>query len=96
MTAWSVGSSLPQVKGGLFEMSIVMWPHPGAQLSLTAESAAFVVGDIPRLSEVPPDYSDLDRAALGDEVAAWDSSFEPVSAIFLDPQPADHRTLGGG
>lgn len=87
LTAWSVGSSTPQVKGQLLGLSLIMWPHPGAQLSLTAESAAFFVGDVPGLLEGPPDYTDSDRAALGHEVACWDSPFEPVSAVFLDRAP---------
>jgi hypothetical protein len=84
LTAWSIGSSIPQAKDQLFRLSLVMWPHPGARLSLIAESAAFFAGNVPGLAEAPPDYTDGDRAALGHEVACWDSSFEPLSAIFLD------------
>lgn len=84
LTAWSVGSSVPQARDQLFGLNLVMWPHPGAQLSLTAESAAFFAGDVPGLAEAPPDYTDRDRAELGHEIACWDSSFEPVSAVFLD------------
>lgn len=40
MTAWSIGSSVPRAKDQIFGLNLVMWPHPGAQLSLTAESAA--------------------------------------------------------
>jgi hypothetical protein len=61
-----------------------MWPYPGARLFLTAESAAFVVGEVPGLSEAPPDYSDRDRTLLGDLVAGWHSAFEPVSVAFSD------------
>ncbi len=84
LTAWSVGSSVPRGNEGLFQISLIMWPHPGARLSLTAESAAFFVGNVPGLAEAPPDYGDVDRAALGHEVASWESAFEPVSAVFLD------------
>lgn len=87
LTAWSIGSSVPQAKDQLFGLSLVMWPHPGAQLSLTAESAAFFIGNVPGLDEAPPDYTDRDRAALGEEIAGWDSLFEPVSAVFLDRAP---------
>jgi len=87
LTAWSVGSSVPSAKDRLFGLSLVLWPHPGARLMLTAESAAFFVGDVPGLSEAPPDYSQGDRRALDSEVAGWDSPFEPVSAVFLDPAP---------
>ncbi|WP_077490694.1 hypothetical protein [Sinomonas mesophila] len=84
LMAWAVGSSHPQVMDGLFGLRLVMWPHPGAQLSLTAESAAFFVGDVPGLSEAPPDYTDLDRTTLGQQVAGWESPFEVVSAAFLN------------
>ena len=49
LTAWSIGSSVPQAKDRLFSLSLVMWPHPGARLSLTAESAALDVGHGPGL-----------------------------------------------
>lgn len=84
LTAWSVGSSVPRVKDRLFGLSLVMWPHPGARLSLTADLAAFFAGEVPGLADAPPDYTDLDRPTLGQEVACWDSSFEPASAVFLD------------
>lgn len=89
LTAWSVGSSVPSANGRLFSMNLVMWPHPGAHLSLTAESAAFFVGEVPGLSKTPTDYSDYDRALVVGEVASWESWFEPVSAVFLDSAPAD-------
>lgn len=89
LTAWSVGSSAPRAKDRLFSLSLVMWPHPGARLSLTAESAAFFVGQVPGLAEAPPDYTDRNRATVVGEVARWESMFEPVSAVFLDSSPAD-------
>ena len=87
LTAWSIESSLPQTMDQLFRLRLVMWPSPGAHLLLAAENAAFFVGDVPGLSEVPPDYSDLDRGTLGQEVAGWESSFESVRAAFVDPVP---------
>lgn len=87
LTAWSIGSSVPQAQDRLFRLSLVLWPHPGAWLSLTAEAAAFFAGVIPGLTEAPPDYTDRDGATLGHEVARWDSIFEPVSAVFLDGAP---------
>lgn len=87
LTAWSVGSSVPTAKGRLFGLSLVMWLPPGVRLMLTAESAAFFLGDVPGLSAAPPDYTELDRAAVAAELAGWDSQFEPVSAVFLDPAP---------
>ncbi|HEY0690132.1 MAG TPA: hypothetical protein VGD71_13955 [Kribbella sp.] len=87
LKAWSVGSSRPRAEDRLFELSLVMWPHPGAQLTLAAESAAFFVGDVPGLSGAPPDYTGLDRDGVASEIADWGSPFEPVSAVFLDPAP---------
>lgn len=93
LTAWSVGSSVPSATDGLFGLSLVMWPHPGARLTLRAASAAFFVGDVPGLAEAPPDYTDRDRAVLGRDVAGWDSPFEPSSAVFLDraSKSSEHR-----
>lgn len=87
LTAWSVASSVPSTKDGLFGMSLVMWPHPGARLSLIAQSAEFFVGDVPGLSAVPPDYTENDRDAAASELAGWASPFELVSAVFLDQAP---------
>lgn len=87
LTAWSIGSSAPSAKDRLFGLSLVMWPHPGAQLTLTAESAAFFVGDVPGLPAAPPDYGSGDRCLIAAEIPGWDSPFEPVSAVFLDPAP---------
>ncbi|MEV4260223.1 hypothetical protein [Kribbella sp. NPDC049584] len=89
LTAWSVGSSVPRADNQLFSLNLVMWPHPGAQLSLTAETAAFFVGEVPGLSAAPPDYAGRDREAVVGEVASWGSIFEPVSAVFLDAAPID-------
>jgi hypothetical protein len=87
LTAWSISSSVPSVNGRFLELSLGMWPAPGAQLSLTAESAAFFVGDVPGLPVAPPDYTSGDRGSIAAELAGWNSSFEPVSAVFLDPAP---------
>jgi hypothetical protein len=89
LTAWSVGSSSPSAENGLFGLSLVMWPHPGARLSLIAEAAAFYAGDVPGLPEVPPDYGQGDRRAVFSEVANWSSPFEPTSAVFLDAAPRE-------
>lgn len=87
LTAWSVGSSAPRTQDRLFELTLVMWPHPGAQLGFTAESAAFFIGDVSALSETPPDYSKGDSVNVRGEVARWDSSFTPVCAVFRDAAP---------
>lgn len=82
LTAWSVGSSQPVVDKGLLTLTLNMWPHPGARLSLKAESAAFFVGRVPGLPDSPPDYTELDRATVGDQLAGWGSPFEVISAAF--------------
>lgn len=81
LTAWSIGSSTPRAEGRVFSLNLSMWPAPGAQLTVVAESAAFFAGDVPGLDEVPPDYS----AGVRDGLADWDSEFTPVHAVFLDP-----------
>lgn len=88
LTAWSVGSSVPGPRNGLFGLSLVLWPHPGARLQVTSEAAAFFVGQVPGLPEVPPDYLDLGPTQLADEVAHWGSTFVPLGAAFLDVAPA--------
>jgi hypothetical protein len=87
LTAWSIGSSVPSSPDQLFGLSLVMWPHPGAKLTLIAESAAFVVGDVLGLPEAPPDYTEGNRDAIASHIAGWNSLFEPVAAAFLDPAP---------
>jgi hypothetical protein len=86
LTAWSVGSSRPRVDGRAFELILSMWPPPGSRLSLTAENAMFFTGDVPGLSEAPTDYTARSRESIGNGVAGWCSSFEPISAVFLDPR----------
>lgn len=86
LTAWPVGSSVPGMKDGLFEFRLYMWPPPCAQLVLVAESAAFFVGDVPNLRETPLDYGVGDRRLIDSDLAGWESSFEPASAVFLHPK----------
>lgn len=81
LTAWSIGASTPRAEGGVFSLTLGMWPAPGAQLIVVAESAAFFTGDVVGLDEIPPDYS----AGVRDGLAGWDSDFIPVHAVFLDP-----------
>jgi hypothetical protein len=85
LTAWSIGSSVPVDENGTFTLTLSMWPAPGAQFSVAAESAAFVAGDVPGLEDVPPDYGVLDVAAVRKGLAGWDSEFVPVHAVVLDP-----------
>lgn len=84
LTAWTVGRSRPHLDRGLFRLDLNLWPAPGAELKLEAESAAFFAVDVPGLPEAPPDYSDPDRMKIKAEIAAWESPFEPVHAVFYD------------
>lgn len=80
LTAWSIGASEPSVNAGIFNMKLSLWPAPGAQLNVVAGSAVFVLGDVPSLGDIPPDYS----AGMGAGVANWDSEYGPVHAAFLE------------
>lgn len=44
---------------------------PRAQLSLTAEGAAFSVGNVPGLDETPPDYTDRDLDVSDQTIGNW-------------------------
>jgi hypothetical protein len=85
-TAWTVGGSVTSNAGRLFGLKLGMWPAPGAQLSLVAESASFFAGDVPGLDRIP-DYVDDDEATIRAQLAGWHSEFTPVHAVFLDPAP---------
>jgi len=84
LTAWTVGGSVPRNENRLFGLRLGLWPAPGAQLSLTAESAAFFAGDVPGLTETPPDYGDDDETAIRAGLAGWNSQFSPVHAVFVN------------
>lgn len=84
-TAWNVISSTPQCSDRLFELSLLCWPE--GHLELSAESAAFFVGDVAGIGESPPDYSD-DESVVQTGLAGWRSIFTPVHAVFLDPAPS--------
>ncbi len=86
-TAWTIGGSAPRNKDRLFGLKLAMWPAPGAELNLIAESAAFYVGDVPGLGGVPS-YVDDDEATIRAGLAGWHSEFTPVHAVFLDPAPS--------
>jgi hypothetical protein len=85
-TAWTVGGSIPRNHDGLFGLTLGMWPAPGTQLTLIAESAAFLAGDVPGLDQIP-DYGEDDEPTIRAELANWRSSFTPAHAVFLDPAP---------
>jgi hypothetical protein len=86
-TAWTVGGSVISNIDQLFGLEFGMWPAPGAQLRLRAESAAFFLGDVPGLERIP-DYVSDDEATVRANLASWHSQFVPVHAVFLDPAPA--------
>lgn len=86
-TAWTVGSSVVTSSDRLFGLELGLWPAPGSQLTLAAESAAFFAGDVPGLDRIP-DYLDDDEPTIRAQLASWQSEFVPVSAVFLDPAPA--------
>lgn len=82
LVAWTVGGSTPGRADDALSLSLVMWPHPGAVLELEAGSGAFIVGDVPGLGEVPPDYVAEAWDDVSRSIAVWDSEFLPVSATF--------------
>jgi hypothetical protein len=86
-TAWTVVGSIPQNVNRLFNLKLGMGPSPGAEFNIVAEKAAFFVGDVPHLDQVPPAYGD-DDVTISNQIPAWDSSFTPVYAVFLDRAPA--------
>lgn len=84
LTSWTVGGSVTQ-HDGLFGLKLGLWPSPGAHLSLVAERAQFVAGDIPGLPETPPNYGDDDDRTIRAGLAHWAAQFSPTHAIFVDP-----------
>jgi hypothetical protein len=85
-TAWTVGGSVVTSTDRLFGLELGLWPAPGAQLTLGAESAAFFAGDVPGLDRIP-DYLDDDEPTIRAQLASWRSAFMLVSAVFLDRSP---------
>lgn len=84
-TAWNVVSSTPRCSDRLFELSLLCWPD--GHLELSAESAAFFVGDVADIGESPPDYYS-DESTIQAGLAGWHSTFTPINAVFLDPAPS--------
>ncbi len=78
-TAWTVGGSTVHVDDGLFSMELGLWPGPGAQVELVAESAAFFAGDVPGLDDVPPNYVEDDEETICSNLPNWDSPFRVIS-----------------
>lgn len=84
LTAWNVAGSTPRVANQLLTLTLAMSPH--SELELVAESAAFYVGDVPGLAEMP-DYSSSDEDALNAGLATFSSLFRPIHAVFLERAP---------
>lgn len=85
-TAWTVDGSVVTTKDRLFGLELGLWPAPGAQMTLSAQGAAFLAGDVPGLDRVP-DYLEDDEVTIRAQLASWQSEFEPLRAVFLDPEP---------
>lgn len=81
-TAWSVITSTPGCAGRLFGLSLKFWPE--ACLELSAEKAAFFIGNVAGIGAAPPDYAG-DESTMQAGLAGWRSAFTPVHAVFLDP-----------
>lgn len=82
LIAWSVGSSVARSLGGLFELSLSMWPHPGSDVVVRGAGAFFVSGDAVGIGQIPPDYTINDRESVRGRIPGWDSEFAPHSATF--------------
>ncbi len=75
--------SKPDVEANRFTLELVCLR--GWRLSVVASSAEFFVGDIPGLSEAPPNFVEDDEQTIAEAMPAWDSIFEPRWATFVDP-----------
>jgi hypothetical protein len=85
-TAWNVVGSEPRAADSVFGLELSFSPE--ARLSLSASHAAFFTGEVPGLSDTPPNYGGADEPAIRAQLAGWNSNFIPVHAVFLDPAPA--------
>jgi hypothetical protein len=64
LTAWTVGGSVAGIEDSLLRLDLGLWPAPGAQFEMVAGAAAFFVGDVPGLGELPPDYVEDDEQTI--------------------------------
>jgi hypothetical protein len=86
-TAWNVlGSSIKRHEDAL-QLDLAMWPQ--AELSLRAASTAFIVGNVPSLGSVPPDYGMDNEETIRAGIADWHADFEPVQAVSMSVDQAD-------
>jgi hypothetical protein len=60
----------------------------GWSLKASATSAEFFVGDIPNLPETPPDFAEDDAVTVAAGMPAWNASFRPMWATFIDRHPS--------
>jgi hypothetical protein len=86
LTAWTVVSSEPVARGGMWSLSLGF--VPSARMELEADSAEFFVGNVPGCDEAPPNYTEADDATIRAGLPSWTSTFEPIHAVFLDPAPS--------
>jgi hypothetical protein len=93
LTARTVVSSEPIVRGGLWSLSLGF--VPSARLELEADAAEFFVGDVPGCDEAPPNYTETDEPTIRAGVPSWTSTFEPVHAVFFGPASSDSNRSAG-
>lgn len=77
-----VGSN-PVVKGGFFTFELAC--ERGFGLNAVSASAEFFVGDVPDLPAAPPDFGEDDEPTIAAGMPAWNSTFMPRWATFVDP-----------
>ena len=83
-----VMGSKPDILKDLFKLELVCLR--GWRLSAMATSAEFFVGDVPGLPEAPPNFVEDDERTIMEGMPAWDSTFKPEWATFIDPPSSQH------
>lgn len=81
-TAWNVDASEPASEGELIHLRLLFFPD--ATMTVAARSAAFYAGNVPGLSDTPPNFTDSDQQ-VSSGMASMDSPFEPTQATFIEP-----------
>lgn len=84
LMAWSIDHSKVRSDADSFRVELSMWPAPGAELVLRTTTLVLVVGNVPGLSDAPPDYLDLDRRAFPMAVASWESTIDICGVASLN------------
>jgi len=85
-TAWTIVGSEPAAAEGVWSLSLTFVPE--GRLEIEAEAAEFFVGNVPGGDDAPPDFGEADDEAIRAGLPGWQSIFEPVHAVFLDPAGA--------